>query len=154
MATEAEIYDYESAIESAVKALFTADEVTCYTPADDPEFQRSIPRVELQVIAGPATGHIQLLTLDGEHESHVYDSWTGALLIACITKAQHAEHVSYRAHIRAKLARVRQGTMDHHNLIDLTPAGTTPMLKPQEGIYESRLTYSIAFCVKKSAWPN
>ena len=154
MGTEAQVYDFESALETAVKAVFTALDITCFIPSDDPTFQRNLPRVELQVLTGPASGHLQPVTFDSVASRLVYDAWDAVLMIDCYTKANHAEHVGYRAAIRAAASRIIYlATLDYHEIHDVTPAGTSPTLKPEDGSYQTRLQYTLKFCVKHTEWP-
>lgn len=154
MATEAQVYDFETAIENAVADVFTEAGITVAQPSDDPAFEKTTPRVEVQFLSGQATGHLQHVTLDGKNTALVHDSYTGQLLISCLTKAQHAEHVSFRAQVRAIGARIIYlATLAHHEIHDVTPNGTGMVIMPEEGYFESRLQYSIGFCVKHTAWP-
>ena len=155
MATEAQVYDFEGQLELAVQAFFEASDIIAIKPGDDPQFQKERPRIELQVVVGPATGHLQPVTLDGEAAKLVHDAYTGSLMLAVLTEADYAKHVAYRTKIRAQVSRlIYLTTLDYHELEDVVPAGASQVLSPEDGTFESHLTYNLAFCVKSDAWPE
>lgn len=154
MATEAQIYEFEIAIPRIVQTVFEAGDIIAWTAADDPALQRERPRVELFFQVGPATDHLQAITLDGEADRLVHDSFTGVLGIAAFTKADFAEHIAYVARIRAVASRlIYMETLDYHELHQVTPAGCTVAIQPEDGVYEARLQFNLGFCVKHADWP-
>lgn len=172
MATEAQIFDFETAIERAVQTVFEATGIVTWTPGDDPALKKHRPRVELAFIPGPATGHLQpsaatntvfwakmielgmTLADTVKLPPLVHDAYTGILQIAAFTKASHAEHIAYRARVRhVASALIYFADPEHHEVTDVTAAGTSNILQPEEGLYESRLQYNLTFCVKHTSWP-
>ena len=102
------LYDFETAIESAVQQIFEANEIHAYTSFSAPEMERVRPRVEIEFQTGAATGH----RVTGQS---VYrcDSYTGQCSITVITNTNDAEesgeipsnagaraHAQYRAVVR------------------------------------------------------
>lgn len=155
MPTEAQIYEFEIAIPRIVQTVFEAGDIIAWTAADDPALQRERPRVELVFQVGPATDHLQTVTLDTVTGCLVHDSYTGVLMISAYTKADYAEHIAYLAKIRAVASRlIYMETLDFHEIYAVTPAGTTAAIQPEEGVYEARLQYNLGFCVKHDQWPE
>ena len=153
MSTELEVYDFETAIESAVQALFTARSMSCYTSATAPEFRKALPRVTLMFSLGPATDHLQAVTLDGMLDARVYDAFDGAMVFELLTKASHDEHAAWRAEARAVASRVIFLNLPHHEVQQFRPDGSSLVMTPQEGFYRSIMQYSVRCAVRHEAWP-
>lgn len=160
MSELAVIYDFETALESAVKTVLTAQGLVVYVSNDVEELQRQRPRVELQMVVGSATDHRTT------HDS-IYrcDCYTGQMVASIVTNSGDgtAGHASYRAQVRAAFGVVESTLTDDANDADtLLPdhsvnrffeSGTSPTVKPDDGYYESRLVFDLHFNIRPASWP-
>lgn len=166
------IYDFESAIETALKNALVAtgdfgdtDNPSVAIPGDSPAFQKIRPRVELQLEAVTATDHRQLVA-----GSYVPDSWTGTVNVFVITNTKSGEsddvpvgdglreHGAFKALVRYNLDKVETvltadaTLLPYHSVNRLFPSGASPSYKPEDGTIVTQLNYDIHFNVRPTAW--
>jgi hypothetical protein len=157
MANQVQIYDFEQALETALKQSLTdAGLLNGYATADAALLDRLRPRFELQFTVAGATDHLALMA-DTDPVERRHDAFTGSMLVAAITDMASGieEHMTYRAQVRSVAARFIYSsidTLEFHEINQFTPAGTTPIVNPSEGIWESRQLYAVHFNIKSTAW--
>ena len=155
MATDSEIYNFETIIENAVKAILVAADLTCYASEDAAVLQRTRPRVEIMFTPGAASDHLQLVSGEQRH-----DTFSGSLILSAITDMADGivSHMSYRASLRSIGARLIYSLDDtalpYHEVHEITPGGSSPTISPADGLWESRQLYNIKFNIKSSAWES
>ncbi len=154
MSTFAAIYDFEGQLEAAFKEFLEDAELTASDP-DDVAFQKVRPRVEVVFQVGPATDQNLYRTFDNIFRHQIY---TGTLGLRVITNArtdsETANHKTYRAKVRNQMQKARQSIeMTNLKLLYLTPQASTPSIKPEDGVEESELQFSVTFGILPAAWP-
>lgn len=154
------LYDFETALEAAVKSVLNTAGLVAYVSNDVEELQRARPRVELQMIVGSATDH--RTTHDTIYRS---DCYTGQLVATIVTNSGDgtAGHSSYRAQVRASFGVVESTLTDDaadadtllpdHSVNRFFEAGTSPTVKPEDGYYESRIAFDVHFNIRPASWP-
>lgn len=149
----AQIYDFETAIETAVKRILEDAGLNCYATQDAAALERLRPRVEIQFTVGPATDHLQQVG-----EQMVHDAFTGSLILSAVTDMIDGidSHTSYRSGLRAIGAQLiydlDDDALPFHDINQVMPAGSTPVVSPSDGLFESRQVYTVHFNIKQSAW--
>lgn len=158
-----QIYDIETAIESAFKAFFTSQEIDCYTTNDASEQQKKRPRVELMYLHGSEAGH-------NSTASNYYrpDTFLATLVVAVVTNAKGdevgtAEHSQFRARVRNAMAKSRtllkadadgaNTLLPFHSVMDVVESGTSPAYQPEDGYFISRINYELKTNIRPDAWP-
>lgn len=163
------LYDFESQLEAAFKSYLESHELKTYIAGDNPETQMERPRVELQVMIGPATDHRS--THNNEFRP---DSFAGQLQVSVITNVAATSdanatpmndgaylHAQYRALVRYVLAGLERWlksdaatVLPHHTVNRLIEAGTTPRAQTQDGYYVSTINYDFHFNIRPESWPS
>ena len=148
----ATLYNVEDAIESAVKALFTAATLTpCF--------------IQRESVNLPAS-RIQIQCLVSANFEHRQNAWSGALLIGNMTdrsKDAATVHGWRRGQIRNILCRVPIGD-DYHpdfspdvlpyhviNLLEIS--GTEPQVNVDEDADFSVLSFALVISIRPGAFP-
>jgi len=153
MSAADDIYAFEQIFEDAAKALFAAQAINAFTSQDAPDFQKDRPRVEITFTPGAGQG--RFIQINGEHRE---TAWKGQYLFRVVTDASAEVHNSFRSNVRAIVhgsLRSIAGTapMIRHMLQPFyMDGGTSPSYSPQDGVYESQMTFDINFSVQADAW--
>jgi hypothetical protein len=165
------LYDFETAIEAAVQAVFVANDLEAYTSFSSPEMDRPRPRVEIEFQTGPATGHRS--TFDDVYRP---DCFTGNCSITVITNTGDAEnsgevpsnsaaraHAQYRALVRFHSATIEttltndaagdDTMLPYHSLNRFVESGTSPTIHHESGVLASQINFDVHFNIRSSAWP-
>lgn len=148
------VWDIEGALEVACDALF-ADLMTALSTQDPQTFQKDRPRVETVAQLGAGRGQLMPRELTGL-EMEVENCFRVNINADLITDADMAVHKNFRALVRHTLSRLPvllNPKLVYHNLDGpMRPAGTTQILKPDEGTYITRLVYTCDVAILQSAW--
>ena len=170
-ATIEQLYNFESAIETAIKSALLAAGIKeeygieVYTSQDETDFQNIRPRIELEFVASAPTGH----RITSNATAYLPDSWEGTLQVALITNSSDGtsgvtDHSGWRARLRYELDLIESTLVSdaggddtllpYHSVNKFLAAGSTPTMKPEDGYIESRLAYEIHFNIRPTAWPS
>lgn len=147
------IYDYEGAIEAAVKTLLTDNGITAYRQRDSDE--RVTPFAVVQLTTGAASGHMARLP-NGDMRP---DQFAGTLNIAIVTNrgTNNENHPTIRAKIRNLLYRFQEtftkAELAHHSIYNVLEAGTTPSIESEDDFDISTINFAIRFSIRHDAWP-
>lgn len=152
------LYDVETAVEEAVRAVFQTYSLNPYTRKNAPQLKTQVERVELRFRLGETTQHF---TEDKQGVLR-HDSWTGTLTVQLFTKSAPNDdaHPKKRATIRALLADIQTLLNDPailplHSINDVSvDTGTSPALKLEDGFELSSLNFNLAVCIRPDAWPE
>ena len=152
------IYDYEGAIEKAVKDLLTTNGITAYRQRDLDEAKT--PYVAVQLNVGAASGHLARLP-NGDFRP---DQLSGQLKFAITTNRgqNNADHPTIRAKIRNLMYRawgtvktLTQTELPYHVILPQTvlEAGTVQSVGSDEDHDISTITFNLGFGIRPDAWP-
>jgi hypothetical protein len=157
-----EIYDFETAIESAFETLCNEAFIDTSSSNTKKDFSDKIPRVEFVLQLGGEAGHNSTTT-----PHHRADTFTASLTGALITLPQQddtatrSQHAEYRATIRNIMAKARRELSDnradllpYHNILDIVSSGSSAQYQSEEGHWMTRMNYEIKFAVRPDAWPS
>jgi hypothetical protein len=171
----ADIYNFEGCVEPAVKAVLAAatPPINCFTSQDIVDFQKVMPRVEVQFTLGagenrfdpaalldPATG-LPPVGISGGNLLYQYRrecAWSCTLTFDCITLANMVTHAPYRTYCRFVLANLglyinNTPTMKRHNLTLSRDMGNTPFQSDQDNqYYRTTMAYNGKLSVLSTAW--
>lgn len=165
----ATVYDFESAIEPAIKTILEAQSLTCLTSRDALTFEKAVPRVEIVYLHGPGlkkwadlqtlidAGLVPVgLTPNQYWQMRRESAWQSQLNLNAITKADVAVHANYRAKVRAVLASCWQFingfSITTHMLNFDNEGGNSPIYKPQDGFFGTTISYPVKVSVQADAW--
>lgn len=146
------LYDFETAIETAVAAALTDAGLIAVTPSSDPTFQKTIPRIEVSFQPGAAkqTWH---------PTQNRNCTWTGMLSLAVVTEGDsqnRAVHRQYKAELRNVMADLRNtlnATLDYHKIQNIVDAGvSSESYQPEQGVDVSVLHFNVDFGIDNGAW--
>jgi tetraacyldisaccharide-1-P 4'-kinase len=157
MSTLAIIYDFETPIQAAFKALLTEAGLSAFTPDDTIDFQKDRPRVEILFTDSGANNSRHQICPDGKYR---HDLYKGTVTLAVITNPrtengeQTTTHQEYKAKVRQVMAEAYTAELDDFEIRYVTPAGSTPKISPEDGVEVSNLVYNIDFNIKATSWPN
>lgn len=172
-----DIYDFESIIENAVKAVFTAAGLTCFTPQDAAtiDFQKERPRVEVEYQHGVGQNqwHIEQ-TAPNAFKDRRERAWKGQLVVALVTEANITIHCAYRAQVRSIMAGLwnqingdgaedcpwqysvngtpTDGKLRNHKLHYVGDAGTSPIYPMDQGMFKTTMNFNVDLSVQENAW--
>ena len=154
-----DVYDIEGDIEAAVSGVLNDAEVTGLTPQDDPTLQKARPRAEVEAILGAGKdAHMHDLSAEADADMElVEDAWNITLQVAVITDAEIEVHTSYRSTVRHLMAtlpkRINGITLLNHVAHGpVLHAGSSPMLKSDEGYYVTYSSFNFTISVQSDAW--
>lgn len=163
MSALTDIYDFESVVESAVKAVLVANEITAYTTQDftptnpdgtpNQDFQLKRPRVEIMFIPGAAAG-VWVLVNGQPRDS----AFKGTIQLRVITEPHIAVHSAFRATVRGLMHGIGlavNGTapMTRHKIQPwFRDGGTSVMVKTEDGYLRTDLSFEIDFTIQYDAW--
>lgn len=150
-------YDYFTPIETAWAKVFTDAGIATYTAANDPELQRERPRVEVELEPATAAGRLKpasdKLIAGGNLREQAY---TATMNVRVITEANVATHRAFLAEVQYLCdaivpALFATDLMPYHRVARVQATGGSVDYTPQDGIYNTQLTYEIEFSVLASA---
>ena len=153
-----QVYDVESPLEEAVKAILDALGFNTYTRTNAPDLSKEIERVEVIAKLGAATGHLRTLPMIAGGLTVRPDQWQCQLALQLITRAEVGDttHTTRRATLR-NVAAGLQHTVSlpfHAILGQVMDSGTSHTLKPSDGFEFTTLTYNFTIGVLPDAWPQ
>jgi hypothetical protein len=167
----AQIYDFEGAVEPAIKAVLVAMGLAAFTSQDEIDFQKDRPRVEVQFTLGAgqnrwvainsATGlPVAALSPQETWNQRRESAWACTITFSAITAADIAEHSAYRAVIRNALAtlwvRINEvnGLMTRHHLYMSSDGGNSSLQMAQDkAMFKTDFTFNGKISVQADAWP-
>ena len=152
------IYDYEGAIEKAVKDLLTTNGITAYRQRDLDE--AATPFVAVQLNVGAATGHMARLP-SGDLRPDQFD---GQLRVAITTNRgkNNSNHPTIRAKIRNLLYRawgtdktLTRTELPYHVILpqSVLETGTVQSVENDDDHDMSTITFNLGFGIRPDAWP-
>ena len=146
VASSLDVYDFESVIEGAAKAVLEAHDLTTYTSADA-SVERVLPRVEVAFSPGGETGHAE--NVPGASGELLANEWLGSLALMVIVKSNAVEELrANRAKVRDVAARFRT-TLDAacalHSILEVKGAGASPVFATEKGWLACTLRYNVRF---------
>jgi len=166
-----QLYDFETAVESALQQIFETNEIQAYTSFSAPEMDRPRPRVEIEFQTGPASGH--RATVDDVYR---LDSYNGHCSITVITNTNDGEqegeiptnagaraHAQYRSVVRFICGEVETTLtadaastdvlLPYHSVNRFAEAGTSPTIQHESGVLVSQINFEVHFNIRPAAWP-
>lgn len=164
MSAISDIYDYFSPIEDAIRTVFEANEIVCWTPLSDPDFQKERPRVEAVLLPGQNLGRLLPVVLaDGETRRRNANGFLreqarrSQLVIRVITESDIAVHRTFVAEILYLMDTAGHDMnagdkLPNHAVSGLNCTGGTLETKAEEGSYMSVFMFDLDFSVKTAAW--
>lgn len=175
MSAITDIYDFLTPTEDAIAAAFKANEIACFTPlgqqkfAEDEatlgekerqDFQRPRPRLDIVLHPGPGKGILRPAAGYRITSGHLREkAWACSLMISVITAAEILVHRAYLARVLFlcdTLAHDANATrlLTHHFLQSIRCQGGTVGYHPQDGNFETQLTFDVDLSVKEDAWDS
>lgn len=169
-----DIYNFERVFEVALKNVLTAANVKAFTSQlvastgnaeqdaalvaqgwDFLDFQKDRPRAEIFFTPGAGRGQLIPHPLTGEETE---TAWKGSYTIRLITAADMVIHAAFRTQVRYLLHRLRGdlnavAPMTLHSLNFLADQGTSPVIEPQQGDFQTTMQFEIDFSIQGNAWP-
>lgn len=165
-----QLYEFEPRISATLFCLFNDANLVSKSIKDAPEFQSSRPRVENVVHVGPRFDNHYILDAQGVRREN---GWNASFHLDVITWADPLIHFAYLAAVRELASRLDQMdltvvpngwdnqagknpfvTLDYHEISQIKSAGTVPLVEPEKGTYQSKLTYDFQFAILPTAWPG
>lgn len=155
------VYDFENAFNTAISTVLSDAEtggVTVRIPSDKRNFQQVRPRVEVAFKAGsanPKGSGGQRILVGGIARDVAYK---GSFAIIAIASSQEqsqqviAQYLCKMRYLMPLFPSLCNGKLLlNHNINFITETGTVPTYKPEEGIWESGITFDIDFSINVSA---
>ncbi len=153
------VYMFEFIFPEAIRAVMAAAQITAYTNFVPPELQLERPRVEISFVPGAGQGRF--------HPTQLKESaWKGQFTLQLVTGADMAVHGRYVSAVR----RLMHGPASVFNEVQpmanhsfrppiasessscFMDSGSTPVMKPEEGVYHTTLVYDVDFSIQDNAW--
>ena len=156
MSTLAEIYDFETPIEAAFKTLLTDAGLTSKTSADEFDFQKTRPRVDIQFTINGANDSRRFTCPDGKFR---HDLYSGTLTLAVVTNPRTVNgivvttHTAYLTAVRVAMSEAESASLTDLEIRYVVPQSTTPRVTPEDGMEVSNLIYDVRFGIKPGSWP-
>jgi hypothetical protein len=156
------LYEFERLLSATIEALFNSKEMKSIgvSEASD-DLQKDRPRVEVFVSMGGRFGEHFVVTADGIRREN---GWTASLHLTCVTGSDYKIHSAYIAAVRELASRLDRldlsnaqivnPVLQYHEITRISTAGTNSQIKPQEGAYQSMLSYEMIFAIRADAWPG
>jgi len=169
------IYDFERVMETSLKSLFTANNIKAFTSQmiarsgdkeqdaaavkagyDLIDFQKDRPRAEIMFTPGAGQGRFVAKVI-GDIEMPVETSWKGQFKIDLITAADIRIHAAFRTVVRfimhTQLLSVNGTSLLLHKIQTFyRDGGTSPVMKPEEGIFQTTMIFDLDFSLEDCAW--
>ncbi len=153
------VYMFEFILPEAIRAVMSVAEITAYTNFVPPELQLERPRVEISFVTGAGQGRYHPVQLK---ES----AWKGQFTLQLITGADMAVHGRFVSEVRRLMhgpasSFNETAPMVNHNFrppVDSVSCscfmdqGSTPVMKSQDGYYQTNLVYETDFAIQDNAW--
>jgi hypothetical protein len=173
------VYDFESIVETAAKAVLTSLETKSFTTTDKPDFQKDRPRVEIKftlgadlqqfaVVLPDADGNLVNIAVDptvavGVSQQDLFyarreSAWAFNLRFDLLTGMDLAQHIEYRAEVRCALARFWRlingapGMTRHCVQLAKGGGGSPILVSPETGIMKTEMSFSGTISVQADAW--
>lgn len=162
------IYDFSNQLEPGFKLalltnpsfeperIFTLKDM--FAAAAKKEFQWPRPRVEIATVPGAAIGHF--IPVPPAKTERRLNGWHATLILSVITAADQTIHAAYCAAVRERAAVFDQlldddvAMLPFHQVPQCRAAGESPMMKSDEGYFETKMNYDFIFNIRPDAWPN
>lgn len=154
--TELETYDFETILETAIVTVLTAANITNVSSDSDPQFQTERPRTNVMIQVGGTASPWRMLQPNDKAIGYI-GAYTAQLELTMITgtnEAGKSAHKAYRSRIRHVmepilfLPAINGIEVLAHKIQKLTPSGTSPVYKDDDGYQTSKLAYSIDFSLQ------
>lgn len=175
------LYNFEAVMEMALAQLFIANDVKAFGTQWIPkastgdaaadaatdaanialgysllDFQLDRPRVEIMFTPGAGAGQFNNKVIAGT-EMPVETSWSGQFKVDCITPEDSILHAQFRTLIRyilhTQLQSINGNQLTMHKVQQFAmDAGTTPVLKLEEGVFITTILFDINFSIQDDAW--
>lgn len=164
------LYKFETFISATLFCLFNDAELVSKSIKESPQYQSNRPRVENVVHAGSRFDNHYIQDAEGLRREN---GWDASFHLDVITWADPEIHFAYLAAVREFASRLDQMdltiapvdwddpqgknkfiTLDYHEISQLKTAGTAPLYKAENGVYQSKLTYDFQFAILPGAWPG
>lgn len=119
-------------------------------------FQKPRPRVECIAIPGASLGQY-VLDADGNRREN---GWSASISLGLITDTTAELHEEYVAEVRNLMATADQifgadnDYMPYHEVGRIITEGSEPAITPENGVYVTRLNFSLNFAIKITAFPG
>jgi hypothetical protein len=168
-------YDFPRVFEPALKTLLTLREIKAFTSqmtistGDDAadqalldqgweiiDFQKDRPRAEIFFSPGAGQGQFRPLTLNGV-ELPVETSWSGQFKLDVFTTDDIKIHSAFVTALRfimhTQLLCLNGNQLTMHRIqVDPRDAGTTPVLAPEKGVFQTTMLTDLDFSIQDDAW--
>lgn len=146
------LYQIETALESAVSTLLTAQSVTNYAArATD---TKTAPYVDVQVSLGEATGRLYV-----DNDGLARDaSFNFSLALRIVTNRNDdvTTHRDYRAKIHNVIAQYGgniNGALTYHKVAEIHHSQSTPELQEDDLLDQSAMQFSGVVDIANDSWP-
>lgn len=171
----AAVFDFERVFELAAKALLTANNIKAFTSQmivtsgsadgdaalvaqgwDIINFQKDRPRAELIFTPGAGQKQPRVAVFNG-NEFPVETAWKGQYKIDLITGADMRIHAAFRTMVRfvmhTQLLTINGPYLDLHQIQSFhADNGTSPVMKPEDGVFQTTMLFEIDFGILDAAW--
>lgn len=148
-------YQFEDAIEAAVKSAFNSSILNCYAQKDDDTV--GTPRTHVQFTTGSALDHWSALLSDGSTRQ---DMFNGTLQVGIVTNRQDDtadSHSATRGTVRDILynfqTTLTESLLPYHKIVRVVETGTTPEVSSEDDHDISTISFQLTFQIRPSAWP-
>ncbi len=147
MSVELDIYDLEGVLEEALATVLRTFDLVISTP-NSTEFQKERPRIE--ITAQETGGAGRPLPEVGKVHPAIGQlretGWSMQVKLELITGVDLATHRALRAKLRNKMAKIcipLNDAMPNHLVHSCKNAGSAPIYKPEDGVYQSTHIYNL-----------
>jgi uncharacterized protein (UPF0248 family) len=149
------VYQFEDAIESAVKSSFNLSNLNCFAQRDGDTV--GTPRTFVQFTSGAASDHLSKLLSDGSVRQ---DMFRGTLQIGIVTNRKNDtanDHSDIRGTVREILNNfqitITEALLPYHKILRVSETGSTPQVSTEDDHDISQITFDITFIIRPEAWP-
>lgn len=148
-----DLYKYEDAIETAVKTLLSANEITASRQRDAATL--ATPRAEVQFTTGSGIEHYH--NFPGANPRP--DTFSGSLSVGIVTDRtkNDADHTTIRAKVRNLIYDFRDSInvlLSYHAILRVLESGTSPLVTAEDNQDVSTVNFTVDFCIRTDAWPQ
>ena len=149
------LYRVEPAIEQAWVGILGEEGIDAYAQRDEADLP--VPRVDVQLNLGAATGH-RGLRPQGDF---ALDAWNATLTFTVVTKRvenQPADHAQHLAIIRRSAQyysdKLGSSVLPYHCIVWIQESNTVPSVQLEDETDRSALTFDCIVCFRTNAWPS
>ncbi len=152
VATLADLFSYEQAIEDGVKTLLENEDLTCFTEFTDAT--KETPFVEIQLQAVQPTGHQHHI-----EDTLLYDAWDGQMVFRIVTRRgensdQHRTMLATIRVIAQRMLPLFTTTISPYHAIGLfQEQQMTRGVQAELYLDWTELRYKIRFNIRTPTWP-